>query len=144
MEAAFQFGALSLHVVLLYGTRFSPFWSLRDPRDKAMGRDGGPQHGECPKKLDGKSDLICWLHCFPSSPFLQELFRLLFCSLKTLAILQEEFLLSTGPDTDLLGDRSYSTLPSRRTSLSGAPLKFGSHFSYFQDGQGSEARGSAP
>lgn len=33
---------------------------------------------------------------------------------------------------------------SRRTSLSGAPLKFGSHFSYFRDGQGSEARGSAP
>lgn len=79
-----------------------------------MGRDGGPQHGQCPKKLDGKSNLIGWLHYFPSSPFLweqQELFRLLvysvslFCSLKTLAILQEEFLFNTGPDTDLLGDR---------------------------------------
>ena len=109
-----------------------------------MGRDGGPQHRECPKKLDGKSYLIGWLHCFPSSPFLQELFRLLFCLLKTLAILQEEFLFSTGPDTDLLGDRSYSTLhPGAPPSL-GAPLKFGSHFSYFLDGQGSEARGSAP
>lgn len=109
-----------------------------------MGRDGGPQHRECPKKLDRKSYLIGWLHCFPSSPFLQELFRLLFCLLKTLAILQEEFLFSTGPDTDLLGDRSYSTLhPGAPPSL-GAPLKFGSHFSYFRDGQGSEARGSAP
>lgn len=88
-----------------------------------------------------------WLACYtgPHHLFLffwgggwqKQSIHLLVCSLKTLSILQEEFLLNTGIETDLLvfqfkQEVSWKPLPSESTSFSCGALEFGSHFSIWK------------
>lgn len=102
---------------------FSPFWSFRNPRTKAMERHRVPWRG----KLNVQNSWIekaTWLTCYtvPVISFSLGItktncFISLFFSFKTISILQKEFLLNTRTESDLLFFCLNETSPCKHCHL---------------------------